>query len=290
VNDLEGVATRIGATGVVVDAGSLTGDQLNDTVHRLSSANLHVHITSGLRGVDWRRITVSPVADETVLHIAPTRLTRSQEITKRCLDVALAGLALAVGAPILALVAAAIFLGDRGPVLFRQTRVGQDGEHFTVYKFRTMVVDAERRLADLHARNARMGPLFKLNCDPRVTRVGRVLRATSLDELPQLFNVLEGTMSLVGPRPALPTEVAIFDERLLTRTRVKPGVTGLWQVEARDLSSFDLYRRYDLLYVESWSIALDVAIIGRTVTSVFVRGLRTLVPARAKHLMPSRLE
>jgi exopolysaccharide biosynthesis polyprenyl glycosylphosphotransferase len=273
-------ALRVGATGVVVDGGSLTGNQLNEAVRSLSAANLHVHVTSGLRGVDWRRVTVSPLADETVLHIAPARLTRRQEIAKRGLDVVTAGLMLVLGGPVLALVAAAICVGDRGPVLFRQTRVGQDGELFTVYKFRTMVTDAEARLGELAGRNARNGPLFKMSHDPRVTRVGRFLRATSLDEVPQLLNVLEGTMSMVGPRPALPSEVAEFDEELAGRTRVKPGVTGLWQVEARDLASFDLYRRFDLLYVENWSVSLDAAIIARTATATLLRGVRALLPHR----------
>ena len=292
LGDLTGIreaALEARATGVVVDGGSLTGNQLNDAVRTLSAANLHVHVTSGLRGVDARRITVSPMADEMMLHIAPARLSRRQEIAKRTLDVTLAGVLAVVLSPLLLLVALAVWVDDRGPVLFRQVRVGQNDEYFKVFKFRTMVTDAERRLEGLRADNVRNGPLFKMSRDPRVTRVGRFLRATSLDELPQLWNVLEGTMSLVGPRPALPSEVEAFDAELLARTRVKPGVTGLWQVEARDLASFDLYRRYDLLYVESWSIALDLAIIGRTVTSTLLRGLRSFVPAGGGPGTPGRV-
>jgi exopolysaccharide biosynthesis polyprenyl glycosylphosphotransferase len=269
-------ARRAGATGVVVDGGSLTGDQLNGAVHDLSAGGLHVHVTSGLRGVDWRRITVAPMADETVLHIAPARLSRLQQRAKRALDVAVAATLLLLSAPLFAVVAAGVWLGDRGPILFRQDRVGRDGAIFTLAKFRTMVPHAEERLEELRDGNLRTGPLFKMERDPRVTRLGRFLRASSLDELPQLVHVLTGSMSMVGPRPALPDEVAQFDDELSARTRVKPGVTGLWQVEARDQPSFELYRRYDLLYVENWSVSLDVAIIARTFTSTLVRGLRAL--------------
>jgi exopolysaccharide biosynthesis polyprenyl glycosylphosphotransferase len=271
-------------SGVVLDANSLTGEQLNDAVARLSSENLHVHVSSGLRGIDRRRITLSPLADETFIHVAPPALSRSQVVAKRVVDVALGSLALVLLSPLLVVAGVFIWLTDRGPLLYRQERVGRQGEGFTLYKLRTMVVDADRQVDDLRAQNGRSGPLFKLARDPRVTRVGRFLRATSIDEIPQLFNVLEGTMSLVGPRPALPSEVAQFDARLTRRLAVKPGVTGLWQVEARDLPSFDLYRRFDLMYVQNWSLSLDLAIIARTVTVVGLRGLGALVPTRMRRV------
>ena len=163
-------------------------------------------------------------------------------------------------------------------MLFRQQRVGHIGRHFTLFKLRTMVPDAESKLIDLTTDNDRDGgPLFKLRHDPRVTRIGRLLRATSLDELPQLLNVLRGDMSLVGPRPALPSEVAHFDDELRERGRMMPGITGLWQVEARDDPSFSSYRRLDLFYVDNWSIGLDLAILASTVTAVLSRGVRMLV-------------
>ena len=268
-------------SGVILDAGSLTGDELDALVRALSTGtSAHVHVSSGLRGIDRRRITVSPLADETFLHVAPVALSRRQLLVKRAVDVALATLVLLVALPVLSVAALAIWLTDRGPILYRQERVGLDGERFDLFKLRTMVVDADAQLAALAAGNARNGPLFKLSRDPRVTPVGRFLRASSLDELPQLFNVLEGTMSLVGPRPALPAEVAEFDAELQERLTVKPGVTGLWQVEARDLPNFDLYRRYDLLYVYSWSPGLDLAIIARTATVVSMRTVMAVVPAR----------
>jgi exopolysaccharide biosynthesis polyprenyl glycosylphosphotransferase len=272
---------RSRVTGVVLDAGSLTGDQLSGLVHRLADSGLHVHISSGLRGVDTRRISVSPLADETFLHVAPLGLSRRQVVLKRTLDVAGAGLALLLASPVLLMAALATWMYDRGPILFRQQRVGHNGEWFTLFKLRTMVVDAEARKHELEGDNDRSGPLFKLARDPRITPLGRFFRAASIDELPQLINVLEGTMSLVGPRPALPDEVAQFDHDLNRRLTVKPGVTGIWQVEARDLANFDLYRRYDLLYVQNWSLALDLTIITRTVAVVGLRTLRSLVPARA---------
>jgi exopolysaccharide biosynthesis polyprenyl glycosylphosphotransferase len=268
------------ATGAVLDASSLTGEELNDAVQELTSASLHVHISSGLRGVERRRITVSPLADETFLHVAPLALSRPQVVIKRLVDVVLASVALTILAPVLFVCALVIWGYDRGPVFYRQQRVGHGGELFTLYKLRTMVVGAEKRLAELQSGNGRTGPLFKLSHDPRVTPFGRFLRASSLDEVPQLCNVLEGTMSLVGPRPALPSEVAQFDARLNARLTVKPGVTGLWQVEARDLPSFDLYRRFDLLYVQNWSVALDLTVIGRTMMVVGMRAIRSLWPSR----------
>ena len=271
---------RSGSVGVVLDANSLTGSELSAYVHRLQAAGLHVHVSSGLRGVDARRISVSPLADETFLHIAPIGLSRRQVVAKRMVDVTGAAIALLLLSPLLVVAGLLVWGQDRGPMLFSQERVGKDGERFRLFKVRTMVRDAERLKAQLKAVNARQGPLFKVGHDPRVTRVGRILRASSIDEIPQLFNVLEGTMSLVGPRPALPDEVAQFDEQLNVRLTVKPGITGLWQVEARDLPSFDLYRRYDLLYVQNWSLGLDLAVIARTMVVVGLRAGAALLPAR----------
>jgi len=157
---------------------------------------------------------------------------------------------------------------DGGPALFRQTRVGRGGREFQVLKFRSMVVDAEQRLAELRARNDGAGVLFKMKADPRVTRIGRVLRRYSLDELPQLFNVLGGTMSLVGPRPPLPKEVAAYEKDVHRRLMVKPGLTGLWQVSGRSDLDWDEAVRLDLRYVENWSLAMDIIILWRTVFAV----------------------
>jgi lipopolysaccharide/colanic/teichoic acid biosynthesis glycosyltransferase len=214
------------------------------------------------------------MAHEPLFYLEPVSLARWQVVTKRALDLVLSGIGLLFAAPVLAACALAIKLTDKGPVFFSQQRVGQDGKPFTILKLRTMVVDAEERLADLVEKNQRDGVLFKLSDDPRVTKIGKLLRATSLDELPQLINVVRGDMSLVGPRPALPIEVAQFDEELLARQRVRPGITGLWQVEARDSASFQAYQRLDLFYVENWSVSLDLAILLSTVQTVGARGIR----------------
>lgn len=280
--DLVEQVRRSGASGVVVDSSSLAATELNGIVQELEATGLHVHISSGLRGIDVRRITISPLADEAFLHVAPLGLTRRQLVAKRAMDVVGATVALFLLAPVVMLSGLLVWAQDRGPILFRQERVGKDRESFELFKLRTMVTDAEQLKAQLQAENERMGPLFKLGHDPRITRVGRFLRSSSIDEIPQLFNVLEGTMSLVGPRPALPDEVARFDDQLNTRLTVKPGVTGLWQVEARDLPSFDLYRRYDLLYVQNWSLGVDVAIVARTVIVVGLRACRAVLPARLR--------
>jgi exopolysaccharide biosynthesis polyprenyl glycosylphosphotransferase len=265
------------ATGVLVAMGTLDSDSLTDMVRVLHAAGAHVHISSGLRRIDHRRLRALPLAYEPLFYVEPWALPGRQLVAKRALDLACAGLVFLLTAPVLLLIAALVKLQDRGPILFSQTRVGTNGELFKLYKFRTMVVDAEARLAGLAGDNERMGPLFKMANDPRVTRVGRFLRASSLDELPQVLNVLKGDMSLVGPRPALPGEVEKFDDELRDRTRVKPGITGLWQVEARDNPSFAAYRRLDLYYVENWSVSLDVVILLATVEHVITRFAMALV-------------
>jgi lipopolysaccharide/colanic/teichoic acid biosynthesis glycosyltransferase len=167
-----------------------------------------------------------------------------------------------------------IKLQDLGPVLFKQYRIGHQGDPFVLYKLRTMREGAESETGDLLELDMRDGPLTKFSRDPRVTMLGRVLRATSIDELPQLWNVLNGTMSLVGPRPAIPNEVVHFDAELRARESVRPGITGLWQVEGRDNPSFAAYRRFDLFYIQNWSIALDLMILAVTVESVIARIFR----------------
>ncbi len=199
-----------------------------------------------------------------------------------------AALGLLLAAPVLLLAWTAIRIEDGGRVIYRQIRVGVNGQPFIVYKLRSMALDADNGMDHLAVINERTdGPLFKAADDPRVTRVGAVIRALSIDELPQLFNVLTGTMSLVGPRPALPQEVAQFDPELLRRHSVKPGMTGLWQLEARDNPSFHAYRRLDLLYVDNWSIGLDLAILVATVPMVVARALRLRRPMQLSPEAPS---
>jgi len=172
-------------------------------------------------------------------------------------------------APFLGLVALTITLTSPGPVFFRQQRVGRHGRPFGMLKFRSMIVDTEARRAALEAHNEhREGPVFKMTHDPRITRVGRFIRKYSIDELPQLWNVLRGEMSLVGPRPPIPAEVAKYDAWQRRRLSVVPGLTGLWQVSGRNQISFDQWMRLDLQYIDNWSLRLDLALLGRTIPVV----------------------
>ena len=168
-------------------------------------------------------------------------------------------------------IALAIKVDSRGPVIFKQTRVGRAGKTFTNYKFRGMVADAERQLAKLKKYNEASGPVFKMKDDPRVTRVGRFIRKTSLDELPQIFNVVKGDMSLVGPRPPLPSEVKQYTREQRRRLTIKPGITGPWQVSGRSDISFDEWVRLDTYYIQNWSLLLDLTILLKTLGAVLTR-------------------
>jgi exopolysaccharide biosynthesis polyprenyl glycosylphosphotransferase len=187
---------------------------------------------------------------------------------KRAFDVTVSGLALLLLSPVLAGVVLAIRLESPGPVFFRQQRVGRHGRLFSMLKFRSMHVDAEARLAGLLARNEMSGPVFKLTHDPRVTRVGRFIRRTSLDELPQFINVLRGEMSVVGPRPPIPAEVAQYQRWHRRRLSVKPGITCTWQISGRNDIDFDRWMELDLEYIDHWSLGLDVAILLKTIPAV----------------------
>ncbi|NYF80293.1 sugar transferase [Granulicella arctica] len=188
---------------------------------------------------------------------------------KRVLDLTLSGIALAVASPLLLAIAIAIRIDSPGPIFYRAARIGRKGRTFTCFKFRTMVPDADSLKADLEHMNEREGVLFKIADDPRVTKVGRILRKYSLDELPQFYNVVRGDMSLVGPRPPIAAEVEQYDLSHLRRLDVLPGITGLWQVEARQDPSFDSYISLDSAYVENWTVWLDVKILVRTIGVVF---------------------
>jgi exopolysaccharide biosynthesis polyprenyl glycosylphosphotransferase len=225
-------------------------------------------------GVAASRVAVQRFDDVPVLGLRPAQLTPWQRALKRAFDLVVAGLLMVILSPVLVACALAVRLSGPGPVLFRQQRVGQDGKPFWLHKFRSMTVDAEARLAELFAHNELDGPHFKLRNDPRVTPVGRLLRAWSLDELPQLLDVLRGRMSLVGPRPLQGPESLEVESRVplaRIRLKVKPGISGLWQVSGRHDLSFDERVRYDLFYVENWSLSMDLFIFLRTVLTVLGR-------------------
>lgn len=199
-----------------------------------------------------------------------TKIVRS---LKRTLDVTVASGAIVITSPLMAAAVIAIKLDSPGPVLFRQVRVGKDGEHFHCYKFRSMYTDAEKRKAELMAKNEADGPVFKMKHDPRITKVGRVLRKLSIDELPQLFNVLKGEMSLVGPRPAIPSEVDRYTFEQIGRLHAIPGITGLQQVSGRSNLDFKRWVELDLQYIAEQSIWKDLEILVKTIPAVlFSRG------------------
>ncbi len=275
-SDLIATTHKAGASGVVIAVSAVEPQGLEPLVRQLVAGGLQVQISTGLSRIGHRRMRLSPVSHQMLYYVEHPNLSPWQRRVKRAIDLLGASAALALCAPVLLAAAIAIKLDDRGPIFYRQQRVGHNGRLFGVVKLRTMVPDASSKRAELLALNERNGPLFKLSHDPRVTRVGRFLRTSSIDELPQLFNVIRGEMSLVGPRPALPEEVEQFDVELLERVSVPPGITGLWQVSARDDPSFSTYRRLDLFYVDNWSVAMDLTIICSTVAVVIRRAFRSL--------------
>lgn len=272
LEDLADAVRRLEAGTVVVASTAVPTRILPDLCADLLGLGVEVRVTPGLPLVSASRITVEPLDGLPVLSVRRShQLSRSQAVAKRVVDLIGGSVLLLLTAPIMLVLAALIRLTSRGPALFRQVRVGEGGRPFVLYKLRTMTLDAEERVVDLRDLNVAEGPLFKVPDDPRVTRLGRVLRRWGLDELPQLWNVLKGEMSLVGPRPPLPVETARYDQWVKGRLKVKPGITGLWQVSGGHLLGFEDYVRYDLFYVENWSLGLDLYVLARTVPALLFR-------------------
>jgi exopolysaccharide biosynthesis polyprenyl glycosylphosphotransferase len=269
ITGMEKAVHASGADTVVVTAGPrMNGSTLRRLAWSLEDLDVDLVVAPHLADVAGTRIHIRPVANLPLLHVEEPVFDGWRLAVKRAFDIVMTLAIMVVVLPLMAAVALAIRLDDGQPVVFRQTRVGLRGKPFTVYKFRTMVVDAERRLAELRDKNEHDGVLFKIREDPRVTRVGRILRKFSLDELPQFFNVLRGDMSLVGPRPPLQSEVDQYGDDARRRLLVKPGITGLWQVSGRSgLSWYDTVR-LDLSYVENWSLSADLMILLKTVRAV----------------------
>jgi len=260
---------RTGAdTVIVLSCPELDGHRLRRMAWRLEGDDVDLIVASALLDVAGDRTTLRPVDGLPMLHVDHPRLSGGSRVVKELVDRVGAATLIVLLAPALLAIAWRIRRDSPGPVLFRQVRAGRDGREFRIYKFRTMYVDAEARLADLRHLNENDGVLFKMRDDPRVTCVGRTLRRFSLDELPQLFNVILGQMSLVGPRPPLPAEVAMYHDDVLRRLAVKPGMTGLWQVSGRSDLPWEEAVRLDLHYVENWSLSLDLVILLRTLTAV----------------------
>jgi exopolysaccharide biosynthesis polyprenyl glycosylphosphotransferase len=258
-------------TVAVLACPEMAGTRLRDLAWDLEKTGTELCVAPALLDVAGPRTTIRPTAGLPLLHVDHPEFSGARLIIKYIFDKLFALVALIVAAPGLAVIALAIKVDDGGPVLFTQTRVGRDGRAFSVYKFRTMVPDAESRKESLARQNQQQWPLFKIRRDPRLTRLGPWLRRWSLDELPQLVNVLVGDMSLVGPRPALPEEAARYGDHVRRRLAVKPGMTGLWQVNGRADLTWDESVRLDLRYVENWSLMLDLQILWKTWAAV-VRG------------------
>lgn len=265
LDDAETVMAAIGATGAIISLPSIDPERVNRLTRRLTDAGYHVALSSGLRDIDVARLRPQDLGGRALLYVERTTRGGWRAVAKQTCDLIIAVLALVVTAPLLVVAAILIKVESRGPVLFKQERVGLNGRTFHLYKLRTMWVDAEARRGELAAQNELDGPLFKIAKDPRITRVGTVLRKFFIDELPQFVNVICREMSVVGPRPALSSEVAEWTDDVHERLRVMPGITGMWQVSRGSESSFDEYNRLDRFYVDNWTISHDLRILVKTI-------------------------
>lgn len=267
VNAVENVDADI----VIFTEGAFaTSAEFRRVVWELEEQSIDVVVVPGMTDISASRIAVRPVAGLPLVHVERPTTQAANRVLKRVFDIIVTGIGMLVALPVMAAVALAIKLDDGGPIIFTQERVGRNGETFRFLKFRSMVVDAENRLAELRTNNEGAGVLFKMTDDPRITKVGKWLRKWSLDELPQLFNIMRGEMSLVGPRPALPREVAKYDDDMRRRLEVRPGLTGLWQVSGRSNLSWEDTVRLDLYYTDNWSMVQDISILARTLDAVLL--------------------
>ncbi len=265
VNTVAQVARELSADSIII-ASTPTDDP--DFVRRLSwqleGAASELILSSRLVDVAGPRISLRPIDGLPLISVRIPTFSGGQHLIKRAFDIVLSSMAMVTISVIAPLIAIAIKLDSRGPVFFRQSRVGRDGREFHMVKFRSMCTDAERQRESLVASNEGAGPLFKMKSDPRATRIGRVLRKFSLDELPQFWNVFVGDMSIVGPRPPLPSEVTAYDGTVYRRLYINPGITGLWQISGRSDLSWEESVQLDLRYVENWSLTDDLRIMWRT--------------------------
>jgi exopolysaccharide biosynthesis polyprenyl glycosylphosphotransferase len=265
------VLEQVGACGVVIVLSSVDAEATNRLTRKLTDAGVHVELSSNLCDIAVTRFRIQDLGGHPVLYVEPVIRHGWRSVAKRAFDIAFSVVALVLASPVLLLAAIAITLDSSGPVFFRQERVGLGGQRFKMIKLRTMTVDAEARRGELEQHNEAAGPLFKMKTDPRVTRVGRVLRPLSIDEIPQFWNVLRNEMSVVGPRPALPKEMDDWSELLHDRLRVKPGITGMWQISGRADTTWEQYQRLDLYYVDNWSLNHDLLIALKTVPAILLR-------------------
>ena len=271
---VEGVVEVLADRGANVVAVTGTGTSTRMVQHLawlLEGRGVDLLVAPDLADVAGPRIRSEPVAGLPLLFVDEPRLTHPARIVKSALERTMAAVIVVCISPLLLSIALVVKLSSSGPVLYAQERVGRDGRPFTMWKFRTMVDGADKMMPTLDQLNEGSAPLFKVRQDPRVTKAGRFLRRHSLDELPQLFHVVTGTMALVGPRPPLPSEVEAYEDHVRRRLLVKPGLTGLWQISGRSDLDWDEYVRLDLYYVDNWSVPLDLAIVAKTFVTI-IRG------------------
>jgi len=258
---------------VVIASTAFDHDVLASIINQLRGRDLDIQMSPGLLDVISSRVQVREVSSLPLITIQSVSFSRGKVLVKRIFDLVVGGAIAILGLPVWALIAVLIKLDSPGPVFYRQIRVGRDAKSFAMFKFRSMCDRADGRLDELSDSNEATGPLFKVQNDPRVTSIGKWMRLLSIDEFPQLLNVLRGEMSLVGPRPPLPRETMQYSVYDWRRMEVLPGMTGLWQVSGRSSLSFAEMVRLDLFYIENWSVTFDLALIVRTVPAVlFARG------------------
>jgi exopolysaccharide biosynthesis polyprenyl glycosylphosphotransferase len=269
IQEIAAAVRRMDAdTIAVAGVTAVPSEALRRLSWELEGSGVDLVVAPAITDIAGPRIVVRPMNGLPVLHVGEPAFSGAQRVLKHGIEVMISALLLLVLFPLLLAVAVLIKLTTPGPVLFKQGRVGHGGRFFVMYKFRTMRCGAESERDNLSVLNELDGPLFKLRSDPRVTPFGRWLRRYSVDELPQLWNVLMGSMSLVGPRPPLPEEVDAFPIDARRRLLVKPGITGLWQVSGRSDLSWEETLRLDLYYIDNWSVPYDLALLWRTVTAV----------------------
>jgi exopolysaccharide biosynthesis polyprenyl glycosylphosphotransferase len=254
-----------------VASTSVSSEEMASVARAARLEGVEVRLSANISNIASTRLAVQPIGSMMALTLKPVKLTGLQAVTKRAIDICVSLGVMILGFPVFGAIALAVKLESKGALFYRQQRVGRHSIPFEILKFRTMVNGADKMLDGLRHLNEVPAPLFKLRRDPRVTTVGRFLRRYSLDELPQLWNVLKGEMSVVGPRPSLPAEVALYDEWQLERLEVLPGVTGLGQINGRSDLDFDDTVRLDLFYIENWSPAFDLYIMARTIPAMLSR-------------------
>jgi exopolysaccharide biosynthesis polyprenyl glycosylphosphotransferase len=260
-----------GIDTVVIVGSAFDYEILDRIIGDLRGTDVSIRVATGLSNVLSSRVLIGQASGIPLITVKSVALNRRQLTTKRAFDLSLSLLAVLVLSPVWLALIAAIKLTSRGPIFYRQERVGESGEPFLMYKFRSMVADADDLLGRLRKDNEADGPLFKMKDDPRITPIGRFMRQFSLDELPQVINVLRCEMSIVGPRPPLPDEAAVYPKKACKRLEVLPGLTGLWQVSGRSDLSFDEMIELDLFYIDNWSVMFDLSVIARTIPAVLSR-------------------